>query len=96
VQLEGGGIDISDGLLTQDVVLLLRDAAYHVDSVDNGSVYTLEANIRNAPTSNKLVRQALQFAINRQRIVDTVLLGQSGVTAEGLAAHVARVRSGAG
>ncbi len=83
VQLEGGSIDISDGLLTQDVVRLQKDPAFHVDSVDNGSVYTFEANIRNAPTSNKLVRQALQFAMNRQRVVDSVLLGQGGVTAEG-------------
>jgi peptide/nickel transport system substrate-binding protein len=83
VQLEANGADISDGLLIQDVVRLRQDPAYHVDSVDNGSVYTLEANVRNAPTSNKLVRQALQFAINRQRVVDSVLLGQGEVTAEG-------------
>jgi peptide/nickel transport system substrate-binding protein len=83
VQLESGSLDISDGLLTQDVVRLQKDSAFHVDSVDNGSVYTFEANIRTAPTSNKLVRQALQFAINRQRVVDSVLRGQGGVTAEG-------------
>jgi peptide/nickel transport system substrate-binding protein len=83
VQLEGNSIDISDGLLIQDVVRLQKDPAYHVDSVDLGNVFTLEANMRNAPTNNKMVRQALQFAINRQRVVDTVLLGQGGVTAEG-------------
>jgi peptide/nickel transport system substrate-binding protein len=83
VQLEANGIDISDGLLTQDVVRLQKDPTYHVDSIDNGSVYTFEANIRNPPTDNKLVRQALQFAINRQRVVDSVLLGQGAVNVEG-------------
>jgi peptide/nickel transport system substrate-binding protein len=83
LELEGGGVDISDGMLIQDVLRLGKDPAYHVDFVDSGSVYTLEANIRNAPINNKLVRQALQFAINRQRIVDNVLYGQGAVRVEG-------------
>ena len=70
-------------MLIPDVLRLGRDAAYHVDFIDSGSVYTLEANIRIAPTNNKLVRQALQFSINRQRIVDSVLYGQGAVTVEG-------------
>jgi peptide/nickel transport system substrate-binding protein len=35
----------------------------------------MAANVSRPPLDNKLVRQALNYAINRQRIADTVLLG---------------------
>ena len=43
--------------------------------------YDLEVNTTKAPFDNKLARQALQYAIDRQGIVKTVLFGQSRATA---------------
>ena len=48
-----------------------------VTNPNTGRYYTAGCNVANAPLDNKLVRQALNYAMNRQRFVDTVLLGLS-------------------
>src|SRR5436305_13151802 len=62
----------------QDAGRLKTDPQYQVVTNPNtGRYYTAGWNVANPPLDNKLVRQALNFAMNRQRFVDTVLLGLS-------------------
>jgi len=77
-ELEGGGIDVAILPLMRDAVRLAQDANYQVVYNQNsGSVNLLLAQTKDAsaPTGNKLFRQALNYAMDRKRFSDTVLLG---------------------
>ena len=77
-QLEGGGIDVAIGPLIRDAIRLAKDPKYQVVYNQNsGSVNVLLAQAREGggPTANKLFRQALNAAIDRQRWTETVLPG---------------------
>jgi peptide/nickel transport system substrate-binding protein len=75
-QLEGGVLDAVDGPAFADAARMRQDPKFHVVVNDRGGAfYCITLNARRAPTDNKLVRQALSFAIDRQRIVDSVMQG---------------------
>ena len=76
VQFETGTLDVIDNPPVRDAVRLQKDQKYrvYVDDLDNGYLI-LAVNASIQPTDNKLVRQALGYAVDRQRIVDSVLLG---------------------
>lgn len=77
-QFEAGAVDMALNPPLQDAGRLKSDPQYQVvTNPDTGRYYTAGWNVANAPLDNKLVRQALNFAMNRQRFVDTVLLGLS-------------------
>ena len=62
----------------RDIARLKTDPKYQaVTNPNTGRYYTAGWNVANAPLNNKLVRQALNYAMNRQRFVDTILLGLS-------------------
>jgi peptide/nickel transport system substrate-binding protein len=74
--LEAGAIDIADKPALLDAARLQNDSHYHVVmSRAGGTRYALLFNAVSAPTDNQQFRQALLYAIDRQRIVDTVLHG---------------------
>ncbi|HEY1293902.1 MAG TPA: ABC transporter substrate-binding protein [Chloroflexota bacterium] len=77
-ELEGGGIDVAILPLMRDAARLAKDSTYQVVYNQNsGSVNLLLAQTKDAsaPTGNKLFRQALNYAMDRKRFSDTVLLG---------------------
>jgi peptide/nickel transport system substrate-binding protein len=77
-ELEGGGIDVAILPLLRDAVRLAKDAKYQVVYNQNsGSVNLLLAQTKDgsAPTGNQVFRQALNYAMDRKRWTDTVLLG---------------------
>jgi peptide/nickel transport system substrate-binding protein len=77
-QLEGGALDVAILPTIRDAVRLVKDPKYQVVyNQASGSVnlIALQCQPGASPTTNKLFRQALNYAINRQRWVDTVLLG---------------------
>jgi peptide/nickel transport system substrate-binding protein len=77
-ELEGGGIDVAILPLLRDAVRLAQDPNYQVVYNQNsGSVNLLVAQTKDgaAPTGNKLFRQALNYAMDRKRWTDTILLG---------------------
>ncbi|MBV8718079.1 MAG: hypothetical protein JOZ65_23680 [Chloroflexi bacterium] len=77
-QFEAGALDMALNPPLQDAGRLKADPQYQVVTNPNtGRYYTAGWNVANAPLDNKLVRQAMNFAMNRQRFVDTVLLGLS-------------------
>ena len=85
IALETGEVDIAYDLLRSDArrVSEARDLTlYEIPSL---SCYYITFNMNKAPFDNKLVRQALSMAIDRQLLVDTVN-GGSGEVANALVA----------
>jgi peptide/nickel transport system substrate-binding protein len=75
-QLEGGALDVVDSPPTPDAVRLQADSNYQVLSNQyTGSYVMMAANTRNPPLDNKVVRQALNYALDRQRILATAYSG---------------------
>jgi peptide/nickel transport system substrate-binding protein len=75
-QLEAGAQDLVMSPSPRDAVRLQSDDRYTVMiNRQTGAVSTLAANTTLPPTDNQLLRQALNFALDRKRYADTVLLG---------------------
>lgn len=77
VQLEAGALDAAYTPPNRDAVRLQKTPGYSLvrSDVAAGSHLIMAFNTGIAPTDNKQVRQALSFAVDRKRFVDTVLLG---------------------
>ena len=76
VALESGAIDAADGPSVTDIVRLKKDPHYQILINDlSGSRAEFALNTANPPLDNRLFRQALQYALDRQRIADTVYQG---------------------
>ncbi|MBV9174001.1 MAG: ABC transporter substrate-binding protein [Chloroflexi bacterium] len=75
-QLEGGALDLAINPTLQDTSRLSDDPRYSVLVDRNaGSTYCLVFNTAVPPGDNKAFRQALRYAVDRQRIASSVLLG---------------------
>ncbi len=75
-QLEAGALDIAKSPTYQDFVRLKANPAYAgVMHPADGTVFLTGVNVLNSPIDNKKVRQALNYAFDRKRFVDSVLLG---------------------
>ncbi len=75
-QLEGGAVDVADAPLIRDFNRLKTDPKFQgLVNQQDGQHFILAPNTTVAPFDNKLVRQALRFAIDRQRMNDVALLG---------------------
>jgi len=62
----------------EEVPELRKDPNLVIDTRGAGgsTIKYLFINLRNAPVSNKMVRQAMAYAIDKKKIVDLVLLGE--------------------
>jgi peptide/nickel transport system substrate-binding protein len=79
VALEAGAIDIAHLPPVADAIRLKANPNFNVLFFDQGgSWFYVAANSIMPPTDNKLFRQALNYAIDRQRWTDTVLQGIVG------------------
>jgi peptide/nickel transport system substrate-binding protein len=74
VELEAGALDlISIGLPIVDMLRLQQNPSFQVLINDRtGTSWVAYLNCARPPTDNKLVRQALNYALDRQRMADTV------------------------
>ncbi len=74
--LEAGGIDWLSGVPGQDARRLQSDPGYQVLlTASGGTFYYLGMNVQAPALADKRVRQALAYAMNRQRLVDIALSG---------------------
>ena len=74
--LEAGAIDIARMPTVPDFTRLKQDNRYQASlNPLTGTHYQAGFNVTIPPFDNKLVRQALNYAIDRQRFVDTILGG---------------------
>jgi peptide/nickel transport system substrate-binding protein len=75
-QFEAGTADFIVNPPLQDLSRLKSDPQYQVLELPNPAAFwMLQPNSTRAPMDDKRVREALNYAIDRQRMVDTVLLG---------------------
>ena len=77
--LEAGALDVADLIPIPDAARLKGDPKFKTfETHDLGQYFYAIVNAGQAPTDNKLVRQAVYYAIDRQRFVDSVLKGFPG------------------
>jgi len=77
VQMESGALDMVFDPPAQDVTRYTTDSNYAVYvNTRSGITGIMNLNTTVPPTNNKLFRQAVHYAINRGRYVQTVLLGR--------------------
>jgi peptide/nickel transport system substrate-binding protein len=75
-QFEAGSLDLVDLAPVRDAVRLQKDGRFQVISNPLAGQYSgIIINTSNPPFDNKLVRQALNYAIDRQRYIDTAYSG---------------------
>jgi peptide/nickel transport system substrate-binding protein len=78
VQFESGAVDAMLNLPVRDLARLQSDPKYRAIINKNTRQYFIAAfNTTQPPFDNQLVRQAFNYAINRKRFVDTVLIGDA-------------------
>ena len=78
-QLEAGALDMALNPPLRDLSRLKDDATYQaISNPQSGRYYTVGWTTLTKPLDDKRVRQALNYALDRQRFVDT-LLGGFGV-----------------
>lgn len=75
IALETGEIDIAYDLLISDIRRVEEDPDLTLYSAPSLSCYYVSFNMNKAPFDNKLVRQALNMAIDRELLVETVNRG---------------------
>jgi peptide/nickel transport system substrate-binding protein len=79
VRLEAGALDLVNYPPTSDAIRLSKDAGYQIfPAYDVGLNYVIWMNVDAPPFDKKEVRQAMNYAIDRQRFADTTLGGLVG------------------
>jgi len=76
LQFQSGQIDFAPTLNARDIQRLRTTTPSQVVIGCPSSVYYVGVNVKNAPLTNVLVRQALNHAIDRSRFVSQILAGQ--------------------
>jgi peptide/nickel transport system substrate-binding protein len=77
-ELEAGASDVVLAPTWRDFGRLKADPRYQTIKVAQPSTFhQFQPNVTFKPLDNKLVRQALSYAIDRKRIVDSVFLGET-------------------
>ena len=74
--LESGAADLVYNVGLQDFMRLKSDNNYQAQLLTPAAgFYQIQTNVKFKPLDDKRVRQALNYALDRKRIADTVLLG---------------------
>jgi len=77
--LEAGALDLADLVPIPDADRLKADPKYKLyQTHDLGQFFYGTVNAGKPPTDNKLLRQAINYAIDRKRFTDTVMKGFTG------------------
>jgi peptide/nickel transport system substrate-binding protein len=85
IALETGEVDLAYDITTNDLKILEANNKLTVFKAPSLTCFYISMNMRKAPFNNKLVRQAISHAIDRQLIIDTVLSG-AGEAADAIVA----------
>lgn len=76
VQLESGAVSVAERVPERDAARYQKTSGYSVYLNKHGSdVYYVGANCRNHPFDDKRVRQAINYALDRERFLKDVLSG---------------------
>lgn len=80
-ELQSGGVDIAPNPsnLPPDMLKTMTSGNLKVDQFDGSNIQYLVFNVQSAPLNNPKIRQAIGYAIDRQKIVTELLSGQAKV-----------------
>ena len=84
IMLQSGDIDITTGLPLPVVSKIESDSDLNIVTGETLRLYFIFVNNAEAPLDDIRVRQAINYAINREQIVDAALEGIGGVSATGM------------
>ncbi|RLG29533.1 ABC transporter substrate-binding protein [Methanosarcinales archaeon] len=82
--LESGDVDMARGLPYPQVSTIEGDPDLDVVGKETMRVYFMFVNTEKAPLDDVRVRQAINYAIDRDEVVDVALEGVGGVSAKGV------------
>jgi len=85
IALETGEVDLSYDILTSDLKRVRENEKLTLYEAPSLTCFYISMNMRKKPFDNKLVRQAINYAIDRQLLVDTVNSG-TGAPADAIIA----------
>ena len=80
VELESGAVDIVSNLPPQDFDRMSKNPNVTVVDVQGQSTLYMGINEELKPFDNKLVRQALNYAVDKQAIIDAVFFGKAAAS----------------
>lgn len=86
IALETGEVDIVDTLSALDVDKVRHNADLTLYEKPSTSIAYVGMNVEKAPFDNKLVRQAMNYAIDKEAVLEVALNG-AGVTAKSVTAE---------
>lgn len=75
LQLQSGASDVIDGLAPYDVARIKRDPNLSLSSIEGLNVGYLAMHTEKAPFNDKRVRQAVNYAINKDPLVKVIYQG---------------------
>ncbi|MFN8591884.1 MAG: ABC transporter substrate-binding protein [Thermomicrobiales bacterium] len=79
--LQSGDVQMIEGLAESDVSTLQGNSDLQiVHTIEGGTWHTVVLNMRRTPLDNKLVRQALNYSLDRDKINQLAFFGLSPVT----------------
>jgi len=77
--LEAGTLDVADLVPIPDAARLQNDSRFKIyQTHDLGQFFYAVVNAGQPPTDNKVLRQAINYAIDRKRFTETVMKGFTG------------------
>ena len=80
VALESSAIDMAFAPSIQDSARLKADPQWNVyNNAELGQYFYLQMNVGSPPLDNKVLRQAIAYAIDRQRFADVIMKGFAGI-----------------
>lgn len=85
IALETGEIDIAYDILVNDIEKVAENEDLTLFDAPSLTCYYISMNMNAAPFDNKLVRQAINYAIDRELLVETIACG-SGQAADAIVA----------
>ena len=80
VALESGAMDMAFAPPIQDSARLQADPKWNVyNNAELGQYFYMQMNTSTPPTDNKMLRQAIAYALDRQRFTDVIMRGFAGI-----------------
>ena len=80
-EMLSGGVDLLTEVPPDNVKTFKDDANFEIYTQDTPQIWFLILNAKEGPMADKRVRQAVNYAINKQSMVDNVLQGTATVAA---------------
>lgn len=88
-ELQSGGVDIAPNPsnMPPDMIKALGSGNLKIDKFDGSNIQYIVFNTQSAPLNNSKVRQAIGYAVDRQKIVTDLLQGQAKLASSVLPAE---------